>query len=255
MSARVVVISDDFGMTHGVNMGTLKGMTMGIVTNTNIMVPCPWAAEAIQMARRYQLKTGIHLTLTSEWDHYRWGPLTCSKTLTDSLGRFHPDYPTLSKTMTTDDVYREFKTQIQVLRNQGVNLTHIDTHMLPPFTSRPEEIKVAEIVSAIAKEEQLFYIYESRDGKPVYFDSIYEQSQRDFSDFLKYIDNIDSGDHLVITHCAEITEEQEQICERNSSLYAWAVDFRRSDLKIMTNHTVKKLLEQKGIQLISMSEL
>ena len=41
------------------------------------MAPCPWFLEAADLARQHpELDLGIHLTLTSEWQYYRWRPVS-----------------------------------------------------------------------------------------------------------------------------------------------------------------------------------
>ena len=50
------------------------------------MVPCPWARDAAAMYRGEDV--GVHLTLNSEWETYRWGPITHSPSLLDGDGGF-----------------------------------------------------------------------------------------------------------------------------------------------------------------------
>ena len=50
------------------------------------MVPCPWSRDAAAMYRGEDV--GVHLTLNSEWETYRWGPITHSPSLLDGDGGF-----------------------------------------------------------------------------------------------------------------------------------------------------------------------
>lgn len=255
MSARLVIMSDDFGMTHGVNLGIREAMLKGILTNTNIMVPCPWAPEAAAMVRRDGLKAGIHLTITCEWEHYQWRSITGHPSLMDRRGKMHSSYEDLEKHFDEDAIYREYKEQIRLLRAMGVEPTHIDTHMLPAFSDAPEEQRVVEIVNRVADEEGIIYAYRSDNGKPRYFDSIYQQSEYSFEAFLSYLDGIRSGTHLLVTHCSKISEEQRNICSEDFHAYPWAVDYRWNDMAIILSDRVRSLLEERDISLISIDEL
>lgn len=73
---QLIVQGDDFGMCHAVNEGIAQSFQSGILTQTSAMAPCPWMSEAAALARELQLPVGAHGTLTCEWDHLRWRPLT-----------------------------------------------------------------------------------------------------------------------------------------------------------------------------------
>ena len=89
----VVVHADDIGMCHATLPAIDELMAIGLVTSASAMVPCPWFLEAASWHRRNpQFDLGIRLTLTSEWQHYRWGPLSCrdeGSGLLDDQGYFH----------------------------------------------------------------------------------------------------------------------------------------------------------------------
>ena len=68
---------DDIGMCHGSNQGFLTLAGQGHVTCGSVMVPCPWFREIAEAAvADPSLDLGVHLTLTSEWQHYRWRPIS-----------------------------------------------------------------------------------------------------------------------------------------------------------------------------------
>ena len=79
----VVAHHDDTGMCHGSNAAFADIADKGFITCTSVMVPCPWFRELAEMAvKRPDYDIGVHLTLTSEWRHYRWRPLTGSSKAT-----------------------------------------------------------------------------------------------------------------------------------------------------------------------------
>ena len=73
---RLIVQADDFGMCHAVNQGIAQSFQSGILTQASAMAPCPWIPEAAALAKQLKIPIGAHGTLTCEWDHLRWRPLT-----------------------------------------------------------------------------------------------------------------------------------------------------------------------------------
>ncbi len=84
---RVLIINcDDLGSSHAANLGSYEALRTGLGTSATLMVPCPWARDA---AARYRGEdVGVHLTLNSEYDLYRWGPITRAPSLHDGDGGF-----------------------------------------------------------------------------------------------------------------------------------------------------------------------
>ncbi len=74
---RVAIIhTDDIGMCQASVDAFADLNEAGIISSGAVMVPCPWFLHTASYARQHPgVDLGIHLTLTSEWKTYRWGPI------------------------------------------------------------------------------------------------------------------------------------------------------------------------------------
>src|SRR6201991_1858648 len=73
---KLLIRLDDIGMNHSVNMALQKMCETGMPISASVQFACPWYQEAVDILRRNpQITVGVHLTLTSEWKYYRWGPV------------------------------------------------------------------------------------------------------------------------------------------------------------------------------------
>jgi chitin disaccharide deacetylase len=129
----LILNADDFGMNHATNQGTIRAFEKGGITSATIMVPCPWFPEAAAFARKNpETGLGVHLTHTSEWSHYRWGPVLGPAEvpgLCDELGFFHHGVQGVYLKATGEEAEREARAQIDRALKAGVDVSHIDSHM------------------------------------------------------------------------------------------------------------------------------
>src|SRR5688500_5056344 len=74
---RVLIIhSDDLGMSLASNQGTIEGIEFGTISSCSMMMPTPWVVGFNAYLKEHpDVDVGLHLTMTSEFDHYRWGPV------------------------------------------------------------------------------------------------------------------------------------------------------------------------------------
>jgi chitin disaccharide deacetylase len=129
----VILHVDDLAMCHGANRAFLDLARARFITSGSVMVPCPWFREIAEAASGdAALDLGVHLTLTSEWRHYRWRPLsTASRAsgLIDDDGYFWRDVTSLRAHLVPEAAEAELRAQIELAVASGIAPTHIDAHM------------------------------------------------------------------------------------------------------------------------------
>ncbi len=129
----LVVNSDDFGMCHAANEAVWESLGKGIVTSATVMMPCPWAYDAVKRwSAQPDFAVGVHLTLTSEWRHYRWRPVAPVAEvpgLVDSDGFMWRRVQDVYEHATPEQAYVECRAQIELARSWGLDPTHLDSHM------------------------------------------------------------------------------------------------------------------------------
>jgi len=133
--ARLLIINaDDFGMCHDENEATIIGLTQGLFTSSTILT-CPWFEEAAEFARNTPTADlGVHLTLNSEWERYKWGPVlgrTDVPSLTDERGYLWADVSNVFEHDRLEEVEIELEAQIEKAAAGGIDITHLDCHMGP----------------------------------------------------------------------------------------------------------------------------
>ncbi len=139
----LIIHADDLAMSHSVDRASFAALESGAVTAASIMVPCPWLTEVADYAKAHpDADLGLHLTLTSEWKTYRWGPVAIGhdlRGLLDPDGYFWAEVPPVAKNATPEEVEIEIRAQIDRALKAGIRPTHLDTHMgtvlLPRFAA------------------------------------------------------------------------------------------------------------------------
>jgi predicted glycoside hydrolase/deacetylase ChbG (UPF0249 family) len=131
---RVVLIhTDDIGMCQASVEAFADLNEAGIISCGAVMVPCPWFLQAADYARQHEkADLGIHLTLTSEWETYRWGPISTrdpASGMMDEAGFFHHQSEPAQKNGDPMAVEIELNAQVERAIQAGIAPTHVDTHM------------------------------------------------------------------------------------------------------------------------------
>jgi hypothetical protein len=143
-NARVVVFhADDIGMCQSTVTAYADLLAYGMLPAAAVMVPCPWfpamGALARVQAGHARLDLGVHLTHTSEWQAYRWRPISIvdpASGLLDEEGYFHRLAAPFQQSAETEAVTQEMRAQVERALAAGIDITHIDSHMLALFHPR-----------------------------------------------------------------------------------------------------------------------
>ncbi|HUI42964.1 MAG TPA: polysaccharide deacetylase family protein [Terriglobia bacterium] len=132
-SKLLIIHADDLAVAHSVDEASFAALESGAVSSASVMVPCPWLTEVADWFRAHpDADLGLHLTLTSEWKTYRWGPVAPADqvpTLVNPRGYFWPDVAPVTSRATSEDVEREIRAQVERALSMGIHPTHLDTHM------------------------------------------------------------------------------------------------------------------------------
>lgn len=133
---QLIINADDFGYSTGINMGIVHAHQRGILTSTTIMAGMPGFEEAVELAKENpKLGVGVHLTLTCG------SPLRNDvPTLTGDGSTFHNlSFYEKEFSVDLDEVYKEWKTQIELVIDSGIKPTHLDSHhhvnVIDPLTT------------------------------------------------------------------------------------------------------------------------
>lgn len=275
--SKVVIFHvDDAGMSHDSNMGMLDAMTKGVATSTSIMFPCPWVSECARIIKEHpDLDVGIHCTLTSEWDIYRWGPVAGKAAvpgLTDPEGCLWDDVPLVVQHATADEIEKEIRAQLDRCLTIGIKPTHLDTHMgtvyaTPEFTARYITVGIENNIPVMVPGGHLqFLAVESPEmvegarqlakmvwdsGLPV-LDDLHtgygckgaENKKAQVIDFLR---TVQPGVTQFIVHCTRPTEIFKFI--------AGSGPMRLAETEAMVDPDVKRVIEEEKIILTTWREL
>lgn len=124
--------ADDFGLTSGVNKAIVELHAAGVLTSATLMSRAGASQEAISLAvATPSLGVGCHIVLV---DGEPALPAREIPTLVDlKTGRFPTGLATFLSRLSTgriaaEEIEAEAAAQIAVLRNSGLNPSHVDTH-------------------------------------------------------------------------------------------------------------------------------
>jgi predicted glycoside hydrolase/deacetylase ChbG (UPF0249 family) len=247
---------DDIGMNHSVNMAMKKMAETKMPFSASVQFACPWYQEAVEILKKNpQISVGVHLTLTSEWKNYRWGPVAGSEavpSLVDEVGYFHQSTSAFSKSnYKVEEVEKELSAQIERALNSGLKITYIDPHMgialsTPALRAVTEKLanKYKLAISTLSEQVYLGETYKEMWGEPV---------KTKKAAFLSYVGAKLSKNrpNLVVLHVALEDAEMNALFDMNSRMMntkagkPLTAQHRQTELNMLLSHEFKVLVNRK----------
>ena len=154
--SRVLMIhADDAGMSLASNNAIIETVEAGTVTSFATMFPCGWVPQINNWLKdNPDFCAGVHLTFTSEWTPYKWGPVAGRDAvpgLVNEDGWMYHHVSDVVANATPDEIETEIRAQIALARKMGHPVTHLDSHMGTLFAS----MQFFERYMKVAIEEQI----------------------------------------------------------------------------------------------------
>jgi predicted glycoside hydrolase/deacetylase ChbG (UPF0249 family) len=265
----LIVHADDLGMAHSVNAATIKGFESGLVNSGSIMTPCPWFSEIATYARTNpQADLGLHLTLTSEWTSFRWGPVMPKdrvSSLLDKNGYFHLTETEAAAKADPKEVELEIRAQIERARAFGIQPTHLDSHMGTLYQNKA----LFEVFLRVAREYKLpvrvaktwfaraDFLPSTLSPDDVFIDRVLDINPtvppNDWAKFYtEAIKKLEPGVTEVVIHLAYDDAEMRGATFDHPD---WGAAWRQRDLDFFTSDAFRQLLREQQIKLITWREL
>jgi hypothetical protein len=152
---RVLIIhADDIGFSHASNVAAAECLIGGSLTCASTLVPAPWFMETAKLQKRHpEADLGVHMTLTAEYETYRWPALTgrgAGTSLHAPDGGMWRSVADVVAHVSTDEGAAELRAQVEHALASGVDVTHLDTHMgavllphyMPPYVDLAIEFRL-----------------------------------------------------------------------------------------------------------------
>jgi chitin disaccharide deacetylase len=268
-SKLLILHADDLAVAHSVNTASFDALDKdkGAVTSASIMVPCPWITEVAAYAKAHpDADLGLHLTLTSEWNTYRWGPVASSDKVPSLLnedGTFWSETAQVATHAKPQEAEIEIRAQIDRAIALGIHPTHLDSHMGSLFFTTPElfaaYVKIAHDyhLPFLAARIAGTTLPPSITEKDVVLDAVVMADPKvrpdQWKDFyLNAIKNLKPGVTEIIVHLGHDDAELQAVTVGHPDYgSAW----RQRDYDLVTNPEFKKALQENHVILIKWKDL
>ena len=272
----VIFHIDDMGFSHASNVASFECLDFGIASCGAIITPAPWFLEVASIYKnnpKYDL--GVHLTLTCEYELYRWRALSSTDPKTGLLDSESSLWRTSKEAITNvtpEAAEIELRSQIQLALDNGINLTHVDPHMgtivhpkfIRSYINLAKEFQIPGLFPKVNREimiarglkdyiiifEKILSIIDSW-GFPlidhVIIDTGGEQPDK-IDYYCKLIREIESGLTHFLFHPAKMSSELRAITPDSAN-------WRNQDYEAFTDKRIKECVEELDLKVIGYREL
>ena len=267
-SKLLIIHADDLAVAHSEDAASFDALDKRAATSASIMIPCPWLTEVAAYARAHpDADLGLHLTLTSEWKTYRWGPIVSKEkvpSLLDATGYLWPETTPAVQHIKADDAEREIRAQVEHALAVGIHPTHLDSHMGVLF-ARPD---LFAVYVKVAHEYKLpFLAVRTPDAPPALLSSLSDKdvivdslvfanptvTPSDWKTFyVKAIQALKPGLTEFIVHLGHDDAELQAVTVDHPD---YGAAWRQRDYDAVTSPEFKKAIEDNHVILVKWSDL
>ena len=260
----LIINADDLAMSHSENDASFAALDQKFVTSATVMVPAPWFGEVAAYAKAHpDADLGLHLTLTAEWQTFRWGPVT-PRNLVPSLvgpdGNFYATTEDFANHAKLDEVETEIRAQIERAKAMGLNPTHLDAHMHSLYATPA----LFAVFKKVARDYKLPMRFARNDnpfrellpyidaGYP-FPDAIYSYEGDDvqpakWKDFyLDIVRNLQPGVNELFVHLAHDDAEMRAV---TVNFDGWGAAWRQRDVDVISSPEFRQALADNHVILI-----
>jgi len=264
----LIVHADDLAVAHSVDAASFDALDKNAVTSASIMVPCPWLTEVAAYAKSHpDADLGLHLTLTSEWKTYRWGPMESKdkvSSLLDPAGYLWPETPAATSHIKPDEAEREIRAQLEYAIAAGIHPTHLDTHMGTligspdlfavfvkiaheynlPFLAPRQLAERGPLHSALSEKDILL------DSVVIANPTVHADAWKDF--YTDAVKNLKPGLNEMIVHLGHDDAELQAVTVDHPD---YGAAWRQRDYDFVTSPAFKKVLQENNVILVKWKDL
>ena len=266
----VIIHSDDLGVSHSENAASITAMEKGSVSSASIMVPCPWLSESASYARSHpQADLGLHITLTCEYQYYKWGPVTSKDKvpgLVNKNGYFYSSVDSVIQYASAAEVEQEIRNQVIKGKQMGIDPTHLDVHMGTTLSSLDffkaylkvgHEYKIPVLITSFFQPSLKKKMDSLLTDKDVVVDNILSGMPGDFKTgfpafYTNGIKNLKPGLTYVIIHTAYDNDEMRALKGDNPD---WGAAWRQAEFNFFTSPECAKVLKENNVYVITWKEI
>jgi chitin disaccharide deacetylase len=275
---RLIINADDLGMNPQRTHGIFQCFEYGVVTSTSILPNMTDSATAAKHAREKGLPAGLHLNFTEDYPLSKPDDVS---SLVDANGMFHPRerfWQLLEEgAIVQEHLEREIRAQVEWFFDNNGSPTHVDGHMhmhifgiviealipvlerygirfvripyetLPPhgYVVPPERLAFAEKINAAALRAREVYTAHGIQSTD-HFRGLTLQGNASLKNIRHIINKLPEGTTELMVH--------------PGSAISFGTPFdldpqRQTELRMLQDPSIRELLNEKKVELISYGDL
>ncbi len=257
----LIIHADDLGVAHSENAASIEAFEKSGINSASIMVPCPWFPEISKYGREHPEKDlGLHLTLTAEWENYKWDGVSIPSEISSLIGEdgfFYPSSEEVGQNAKPEEVEKEIRAQVQMAIDAGLKPSHLDSHMGSVFQT-PELFKVYQKVGKDFGIPVMIPIENLKAAPPLFnvVDEVFVPVNRLYmleegvapemwnNTYTSWMEELQPGLNLLLVHLAYDDEEMQAVTVNHPD---YGAAWRQRDLDYILSDEFQEVLKKEGI--------